>query len=92
MPIVRKSTAAGLRLYACAICGNNQSGSCILFADDITGMDAPVAEARKDRCSPTEDWKPRELAKHLGDEPATIETPKATIYRDPWDKIEKTYE
>lgn len=72
---------------------------CKKFLNVVTGDEGPCSAAR----SPDGPCKPQGLAweqrasinaivngDYMGG--STVETPMATIHKDPWDKISKTYE
>lgn len=73
----------------CSECANNRDSCCTLYVDVITGHDVHLLIAR-DECGGNR-WTPRALDEILNGS-STIETPMATIHKDPWDKITKTYE
>lgn len=76
----------------CAECESyTADGCCLQYRNLITGADAFAIEARRE-CG-GELWRQRVVAGRLErQDSSTIETPMATIHRDPWDKITKTYE
>lgn len=83
---------ASLNNRVCRKCGSFRGmDTCIRYVNVVTGDAAFAVEARRE-CQGKE-WTPNAMSRIVdtmaGD---TIETPKATIHRDPWDKITKTYE
>lgn len=84
----------------CNRCAHNTMGHCGLYIDEHTGSPAHVVEARR-QCQGNEFEARANIANGLSglvrSEPTTVTSDnpaydQTKIYRDPWDKITKTYE
>lgn len=75
----------------CTTCAKNKAQRfCAAYIDDVSGELAAIREARA-ICEGSA-WERAFWRADDPLEPGPIETPKATIHKDPWDKINKAYE
>ncbi len=75
----------------CNRCAHNHGGRCTQYLDEVEGSNAHVVEARR-KCEGLEFVPRANVSNMTTTYTTTIETPMATIHKDPWDKITKTYE
>ena len=86
-------TAKDQNTRPCSTCAHKHMGQCDLYQDDITGADAYVQQARHE-CK-GDKWELRENIAAIANallptvtyHEDRIETPKATVYKDPPPKL-----